>query len=97
MGLVEEEQIKIATARCARVSYTVVGEEEKKDNYENDINLHDRLAKSGHWSPFEHCAQAMSRDNFLFDGEEIIQYGISGNFVGWVQYRKTMPNENITA
>ncbi|NJO63410.1 MAG: hypothetical protein HC836_35915 [Richelia sp. RM2_1_2] len=46
--------IKIAVARCARVSYTVVGEESKGDNYLNDIKLYDRLLKSGHWSPFEH-------------------------------------------
>lgn len=56
--------IKIATAMCARVSYTVVGEESKKPNYENDIKLHDRLAESGHWSPFEHCAKAMSDEEY---------------------------------
>jgi len=51
-----EQRIKIATARCARVSYTVVGEEGKKPNYENDIKLYDRLLESGHYSPFEHVA-----------------------------------------
>lgn len=76
--------IKIATARCARISYTVVGEEDKKDNYENDIKLHDRLKESGHMSPFEHCALAASNTN------------ASGNFTGgWIQYRKMIPNENI--
>lgn len=71
--------IKIATARCARVSYTVVGEESKEPNYENDIKLHDNLAKSGHASPFEHIAQAM-------EGE-----GRSRNFLGgWKQYREIM-------
>lgn len=62
--IMEEEwnnlKIKIATARCARVSYTVVGEEGREPNYDNDIKLHDRLAKAGHWSPFEHCARAMN-------------------------------------
>jgi hypothetical protein len=76
-------KIKIATARCARVSYTVVGEENKVDNYENDIKLHDRLASSGHWSPFEHCAQAINSRNY------------SGNFKGFTQYRKMFNNENI--
>jgi thymidylate synthase ThyX len=56
--------IKIATAMCARVSYTVVGEESKEPNYENDIKLHNRLAESGHWSPFEHCAKAMSDEEY---------------------------------
>lgn len=57
-------KIKIATARCARVSYTVVGEEDKPDNYENDIKLHDRLIESGHWSPFEHCAKVPTEDEY---------------------------------
>jgi hypothetical protein len=80
---------RIATARCARVSYTVVGEEGKPANYDNDANLHDNLAKAGHWSPFEHCAQAMTDYR---DTPDIW----SGNFKGFVQYRKTFNNENIT-
>lgn len=56
--------IKVATAMCARVSYTVVGEEGKEPNYENDIKLHDRLSQSGHWSPFEHCAKAMNEKEY---------------------------------
>lgn len=87
-------RIKIATARCARVSYTVVGEEGKEPNYENDIKLHDRLAESGHWSPFEHCAQTMKEYDFNYDG--LTPFGMSGNFQGFKQYRKTFNNENIT-
>lgn len=79
-----EYKIKIATARCARVSYTVVGEEGKADNYENDVKLHDRLLGMGHLSPFEHCAQATDNE------------GWSGNFQGWTQYRKKLANENRT-
>jgi thymidylate synthase ThyX len=71
--------IKIATARCARVSYNNF---EGKDDYEADIKLHDQLLESGHMSPFEHCAQAASGDT------------ISGNFVGYVQYRKMFSGEN---
>lgn len=81
----DDLKIKIATARCARVSYTVVGEEGKTDNYENDIKLHDRLAASGHWSPFEHCALNIEQDK------------INGNFKGFVQYRKMFVGENILA
>lgn len=91
--------IKIATARCARVSYTVVGEEDKPANYENDIKLHDRLAASGHWSPFEHCAQCMSQDEYegsgFTDSHNEEHFGWSGNFRGFTQYRKTFANENI--
>lgn len=73
-------RVKIATAMCARVSYTVIGEEDKPINYENDIKLHDNLAKSGHWSPFEHCARAMN----IFDNEW------SNNFKGFIQYRQML-------
>jgi len=103
----EKSFIKIATARCARVSYTVVGEEGKPDNYENDIKLHDRLASYGHWSPFEHCARAMSLKETLghirsdvsqTNPDKIGKYetGWSGNFLGFIQYRKMFENENIT-
>jgi len=91
---------KIATARCARVSYTVVGEESKEPNYENDIKLHDRLAESSHWSPFEHCAKAMSDteySNFVKgdtskakQGSDI--YGWCNNFKGFIQYRYLIEN-----
>jgi hypothetical protein len=102
-------RVKVATAMCARVSYTVIGEEGKPPNYANDIKLHDRLAASGHWSPFEHCARVMN-------AVELAQYtrtqpsryvdpnmpsydvsqGWSGNFQGFIQYRKLFNNENIT-
>jgi thymidylate synthase ThyX len=96
----DEVAIKIATARCARVSYTVVGEEGKEANYENDIKLHDNLVKSGHWSPAEHCAKAMSIDEYYSkaynDGYlNKSEIGWSGNFKGFIQYRKTFQGENI--
>lgn len=99
----DDFKIKIATARCARISYTVVGEEGKKDNYENDIILHDRLAASGHWSPFEHCAKAMDwadrevnvSGNIDFQHTDELAKGWSGNLKGFFQYRKTFKNENI--
>ena len=49
--------IKIATARCARLSYMTF---EGKIDYEKDIALHDQLFNSKHYSPFEHCARAMT-------------------------------------
>lgn len=75
---IEDAKIKIATARCARVSYLNY---EGNDDYEADVKLHDRLAEMGHWSPFEHCASAT----------QDIQ---SGNFRGFLQYRKTFRGEN---
>lgn len=98
----EQIKLKIATARCARVSYTVVGEENKKPNYENDIKLHDRLAKSGHWSPFEHCAQSLTEQEFYNINNGILVETMngpfsyfSGNLKGFKQYRKMFKNENI--
>lgn len=69
----ELSRLKIATARCARISYKLPGDEDKVPDYAKDIQLHDRLVKFGHWSPFEHCAQAARSD--------------SRNFKGFIQYR----------
>jgi len=87
---VEELQIKIATARCARVSYLNY---EGGDDYEKDIKLHDSLSSMGHWSPFEHCARAMTFEEcgWTPDGE-VTPW--SGNFKGFVQYRKMFEGEN---
>jgi len=94
---IQKLKIKIATARCARISYTVVGEEGKPANYENDLKLHDRLAESGHWSPFEHCARAMNKDEMFVVDNFVTDFdGVSGNFRGFTQYRKSFNNENIT-
>lgn len=76
---IEKFKVKIATARCARVSYLNF---EGKDDYEADIKLHDRLISSGHFSPTEHCAMAMDNSEWY------------GNFRGWKQYRKFLNNEN---
>ena len=44
------ENAKIASARCARISY------ERPKIGRNDEELADDLLKAGHLSPFEHCA-----------------------------------------
>lgn len=69
---------KIAVGRCARVSYLT---HDGQRDPQADVELHDRLASMGHWSPFEHVAQA----HF-----EAIR---SGNFTGWRQYRKLFTGE----
>lgn len=70
-------KIKVAVARAARTSYLTVGGE---ISVEKDVKLHDALASSGHWSPFEHCCTA-------------VQHTV-GNFKGWRQYRHTFAEEN---
>jgi thymidylate synthase ThyX len=78
-GLELADRLKIAVARAARVSYKTF---DGQINPVEDYRLHDRLAESGHWSPFEHVAEC---------SETRIR---SGNFIGWSQYRKRFMNEN---
>ena len=61
---VEKLKLKINVARCARISYTTLGDNPKID-YEADIKLHDRLLESKHLSCFEHCAKVMSSDEYV--------------------------------
>lgn len=75
---------KISVGRCARVSYLT--HDGVRDPIE-DVRLHDKLLTTassedpGHFSPFEHVAQAMDASIPC------------GNFVGWRQYRKQFLNE----
>lgn len=69
---------KLSTGRCARVSYLT---HDGKRSIEADIKMHDWLLGNGHMSPFEHAAQAEGQARY-------------GNFVGWKQYRKLIPNEH---
>lgn len=80
-----QDLVKKSVARCARVSY--LNHEGKNPTAEEDYKLYDRLLGNRpiHASPAEH--QAMAHDNEKFR---------SGNLRGWVQYRKTLENENIT-
>lgn len=58
-GLILETFRKLSVARCARVSYMRQGQ----GDIESNIDIHDRLSKAGHWSPFEHVARPI---NFRF-------------------------------
>ena len=66
-GLTNDEmnelKLKVSVARCARISYETLGDNPKID-YEADIRLHDMLLQSKHFSPFEHCARAMSDEEY---------------------------------
>lgn len=76
----QELKVKISTARCARISYTLVGDGDKPANYENDIKLHDQLLESMHFSPFEHSAQASE--------------GWFDNFHGFQSYRNQLQKQS---
>jgi thymidylate synthase ThyX len=83
------EKVKVAVARAARVSYNSF---DGADDIEKDFILHDRLAESGHWSAFEHIAQVPVQ----YSGDPIPNPATTrlyGNTPGWIQLRKTYPNE----
>lgn len=68
-----DEAKKLSTARCARVSY--LNHNQTMPDEAKDLNLHDKLLESGHFSPFEHQATPMPDSEFY------------ANFKGWMQYR----------
>jgi thymidylate synthase ThyX len=74
-GLSIPQKLKISTARAARVSYKNF---DGVINYEKDYELHDSLLAEGHFSPFEHSAQA--------------QFGEFANFCQWKPYRIMVQN-----
>jgi thymidylate synthase ThyX len=96
----EEFMLKIATARCARVSYLT---HDGQENRKADLKIYDKLANDSHWSPFEHCAKTMSFEEYdsYFSGKTPVvkddfykHMGWCGNFKGFIQLRKTFANEN---
>jgi thymidylate synthase ThyX len=96
----QEAKIKISTAMAARTSYTVVGEEKGVD-YEKMVGLHDMLLAQDppHSSPLEHCAQAMTDEQYYGIFGTTIQntkgWGWCNNFKGFVQYRYMVDNKLI--
>lgn len=79
-----ENQIKTSVAKCARVSYNT--HDGTNLTLEKDVELYERLVGGApiHASPTEHQAQALNDPKRR-----------SGNLKGWLQYRKTLCNENI--
>jgi thymidylate synthase ThyX len=77
--LSQDEKVKVSVGRVARVSYLT---HNGVRDPQADIELHDRLIGSGHFSPTEHIAMAST------DTDK------GGNLgAGWTQYRKTLKNE----
>lgn len=78
--------IKLSVARCARVSYLT--HDNRKPNVAEDLKLYERLVGTNplHASPCEHQATP---------DESWQSPHLHGNFSGWIQYRKTLPNERV--
>lgn len=102
-GLTSEEltllKVKIAIARCARLSYQTLGDDPKID-YLADLKLYNDLRGDRHWSPFEHVAKVMNEDEYMICAKTIINkegffeqhYGWLANFRGWIQQRCLLEN-----
>jgi len=72
----DEIILKIVTAKCAGVSYVVVGEDGKEEPIEKLIERHDkRLVAPGHWSPMEHPAKVMNEEEYFNFTKSFILYG----------------------
>ena len=91
----DNKLIKIATARCARLSYMTF---EGEINYVKDIALHDQLLAAKHASPFEHCCRAMTEEEHKTLGKMVLnlkngyvfENGWIDNFKGFISYRRVL-------
>ena len=84
---------KISVARCARVSYKAF--DGTVAPLEKDIELFEDLLVSQplHASPAEHQATPDQSYQEKFGEMGWMNPGLHGNFRGWIQFRKTLPNE----
>ena len=88
---------EISIGRCAAVSY--LNQENNRDPDGDMDRAVKRLLPSGHMSPFEHVAEALSQSRWRdIAGEQAHQWIENrvpmGNFWGWLQFRKTLKNEH---
>lgn len=94
--MTQDDLIKASVARCARVSYKT--HDGKDPTMSADLALYDRLVGSTplHASPAEHQA---TPDELIWNSAELPDWKnphLHGNLQGgWVQFRKTLPNECI--
>ena len=95
LNSLNELKIRIATARCARLSYMTFDGE---IDYEKDLKLHDTLLESHHASPFEHCCRVLTEEEYNILGKMILhpkngyvfENGWVDNFRGFISYRRIL-------
>jgi hypothetical protein len=77
--------VKVSVARCARTSYYT--QDGEISSVGADTELYNRLVNNdpGHLSPTEHQALCVKNP----------ESHLTGNFKGWIQYRKLLHNECI--
>lgn len=75
---------KVSVGRCAAISYM----RQNLQEMQKDASRCDMMLASGHMSPFEHVARPFMTAGCKYPDQEF-----SGNFRGWTQLRKEIPNE----
>jgi thymidylate synthase ThyX len=93
-NLFTQDWLKLAVARCASTSYKTVDGFDM--TIERAVELHDRLvaARPIHASPAEHVAMADGADRIGYPNDFYYRWHTQnqhGNFVGFRQYRHTLP------
>lgn len=84
---------RVSAARCARTSYKSF-KTGKASTVSEDFDLFSKLVTADliHASPTEHQA---TPDRFLVTNRRWMTPAKHGNFNGWIQHRKELPNENL--
>jgi hypothetical protein len=84
--------LKISAARCARISYKPF---DGDASYDREIERYDMLVKADrvHASPLEHQATPDRFDPDYPNTNTWEHPNMHGNFSGWIQARKLVPNE----
>lgn len=95
----EMERLKVlSTARCARISYKPF---DGNADYEREMERYNKLVVSSpvHASPAEHQATPDFRVEIRLGKNQVIRCWQNpeeqGNFIGWIQNRKLIPNEAV--
>ena len=103
-NLTLEDKIKLSVGRAANTSYTVVGDG-KELTLEHAIKIHDKCKELNHSSVFEHCARAMSDEEYkvFIKGKNIgtiapylfddTSKGRCNNLKGFIPYRYFIDNK----
>ena len=99
LKLSTDDQIKLSVGRAANTSYTVVGDG-KELTLEQATRIHDKCKELNHSSVFEHCARAMSNDEYyqffkgkITDPKYYNGNGWCNNLKGFISYRYFIDNK----
>lgn len=101
-----EQALKVSVSCCAQVSYRKLDDTlEKAEKIFSMLHLNDNSGAPSHASPTEHQAFPMNVDTVQEYQGATWEPGVthidrngklwSGNFQGWIQYRKLIPGEAV--